>query len=265
MDEIKVLFVNQEIEPYVVGTQMASAGLKLPQQAMALGYDVRTFMPKFGVINERRNQLHEVIRLSGLNLVIAGADHPLIIKVASLQSIRLQVYFIDNEDYFLRRGIFHDELGMPYSDNDERGFFFAKGVLETVKKLRWIPDIIHCNGWFTSFIPPLVRTLYGGESLFGGVKILYTLYDDTPDEPIGANPYNTVGALKITPEEREGMRDADHAALCRLAIRYSDAVGKGEIGLDPGLIAYTKELERPLYDLHSDEQVQAAYKSLMGQ
>ena len=185
--------------------------------------------------------------------------------MASLQSIRLQVYFIDNEDYFLRRGIFHDELGMPYSDNDERGFFFAKGVLETVKKLRWIPDIIHCNGWFTSFIPPLVRTLYGGESLFGGVKILYTLYDDTPDEPIGANPYNTVGALKITPEEREGMRDADHAALCRLAIRYSDAVGKGEIGLAPGLIAYAKELERPLYDLHSDEQVQAAYKSLMGQ
>ena len=113
MDDIKVLFVNQEIEPYVVGTQMASAGLKLPQQAMVLGYDVRTFMPKFGVINERRNQLHEVIRLSGLNLVIAGADHPLIIKVASLQSIRLQVYFIDNEDYFLRRGIFHDELGTP--------------------------------------------------------------------------------------------------------------------------------------------------------
>ena len=196
----KILFINQEITPYVPETEMSLMGNKLPQHVQESGCEIRTFMPKWGNINERRGQLHEVIRLSGLNLVIAGADHPLIIKVASLQSIRLQVYFIDNEDYFLRRGIFHDELGMPYSDNDERGFFFAKGVLETVKKLRWIPDIIHCNGWFTSFIPPLVRTLYGGESLFGGVKILYTLYDDTPDEPIGANPYNTVGALKITPE-----------------------------------------------------------------
>jgi starch synthase len=143
----KVLFVNQEIAPYLSDSELASIGRKLPQGIQELGKEIRTFMPRFGCINERRNQLHEVIRLSGMNLVINEADHPLIIKVASIPSARMQVYFIDNDDFFHRKLTVRDTDGSFFVDNDERIIFFARGVLETVKKLRWDPNLVHCNGW----------------------------------------------------------------------------------------------------------------------
>lgn len=262
MKKMRVLFVNQEIEPYVVGTQMASQGLKFPQEAQSAGCEVRTFMPKFGVINERRNQLHEVIRLSGLNLVIAGVDHPLIIKVASLQALRLQVYFIDNEDYFLRRGIFHDEFGAPYEDNIHRALFFAKGVLETVKKLRWRPDIIHCNGWFTSFIPPLVRNAYASEPLFSRARILTTLYEDDLSEGVGVNSDAVLTGLKITDGEREMLKEANHGAMTRLALNYSHVAAQGENGVDEELLAYAKERGLPCFDLRGVEDLRSIYSEM---
>lgn len=262
---MNVLFVNQEIEPFVVGTTMASFGKKLPQFAQEQGHDVRIFMPKFGVINERRNQLHEVIRLSGLNLIITGEDHPLIIKVASLPPLRVQVYFIDNEDFFQRRGIFHDESGAPYKDNEKRAFFFAKGVLETIKKLHWVPNLVHCNGWFTSFIPFLLKTSYSHDAMFSKAKILYSLYDDTMDECVGKDLLQTVQPLKLTPEQRDALADCTHLSLCRQALAFSDAVGMGDAGAAPELLKYAEEIGKPVFSCADSEALQSVYEEVLHQ
>ena len=153
MEKTRILFISQEITPYLPETEMSKTGRLLPQGIQERGNEIRTFMPRFGCINERRNQLHEVIRLSGMNLIINDTDHPLIIKVASIQAARMQVYFIDNEDYFQRKALLHDNSGKFFEDNDERAIFFARGVFETVKKLRWSPDLIVCQGWLTSLVP----------------------------------------------------------------------------------------------------------------
>src|SRR6188768_4367308 len=155
-EKVKVLFVSQEITPFVDESEIAKIGRQLPQGTQESGKEIRVFMPRFGLINERRNQLHEVIRLSGMNLIIDDSDHPLIIKVASIQAARMQVYFIDNEEYFQRKAIFRDTKKKFFKDNDDRTIFFCRGVLETVKKLGWSPDIIHCHGWMTSLIPLLI-------------------------------------------------------------------------------------------------------------
>ena len=178
MEKKKVLFISQEITPYLPESTLSNIGRYLPQGIQELGKEIRTFMPRYGIVNERRNQLHEVIRLSGMNLIINDADHPLVIKVASIQAARMQVYFIDNEDYFHRKSIFTDENGAYFEDNDERAIFFAKGVLETVKKLRWKPDVVHCHGWFTGFVPLFLKTVYADEPLFSKAKVVYTVYND---------------------------------------------------------------------------------------
>ena len=162
----KVLFITQEITPYVPESEMSLVGRNLPQAIQEKGREIRTFMPKWGNINERRNQLHEVIRLSGMNLIIDDTDHPLIIKVASIQSARMQVYFIDNEDYFQRKHTISDEEGNFFPDNDERSIFFARGVFETVRKLRWAPDLIYCQGWFTALVPLYLKKEYHDDPVF---------------------------------------------------------------------------------------------------
>ena len=162
----KVLFINQEIAPYVPESEISVLGRDLPHRVQEKGFEIRTFMPKWGNINERRGQLHEVIRLSGMNLIIDETDHPLIIKVASIPTSRLQVYFIDNDDYFSRRQMEADENGVEYADNGERAIFYARGVLETVKKLRWAPDIIVCQGWIGAVVPLYIKTAYKVEPSF---------------------------------------------------------------------------------------------------
>ena len=174
----KVLFITQEITPYVSESEMANIGRHLPQAIQEKGREIRTFMPKWGNINERRNQLHEVIRLSGMNLIIDDTDHPLIIKVASIQSARMQVYFIDNDDYFQNRLQTADENGVEYDDNDSRAIFYARGVLETVKKLRWCPDVIHCHGWMTALAPLYIKKAYKDEPSFRDAKVVFSVYED---------------------------------------------------------------------------------------
>ena len=169
----KVLFINQEIAPYVPETALSIMGRDLPTKMQEEGFEIRTFMPKWGNINERRGQLHEVIRLSGMNLVIDDTDHPLIIKVASIPQTRLQVYFIDNDDYFMKRKMALDENGEEYDDNGERAIFFARGVLETVKKLRWSSEIIHCQGWMSYIVPLFVKAAYNDEPTFTDTKLLH--------------------------------------------------------------------------------------------
>ena len=163
MSAKKILFITQEMVPYVDDSAMSLSGRSIPQAVQENGREIRTFMPRWGIINERRNQLHEVIRLSGMNIIIDDTDHPLIIKVASIQSARMQVYFIDNDDYFHHRAMMNDADGSEYEDNAERAIFYARGVLETVKKLRWCPDVIHCHGWMSAIAPLYIRTAYKDE------------------------------------------------------------------------------------------------------
>ena len=169
-------------------------------------------MPRFGCINERKNQLHEVIRLSGMNIIINDVDRPLVIKVASISAARMQVYFIDNEDYFHRKQVYRDDEGKFFSDNGERAVFFARGVLETVKKLRWAPDIIHCQGWISHLLPMYLKESYMDDPIFSGSKVVLSLYDDIPRESF-------TDSLKDTA--------ADGTELAKLAIRYSDGIIMG--------------------------------------
>ena len=171
----KVLFVSQEIFPYLESSTIGNIARHLPQGTQEKGKEIRTFMPRFGVVNERRNQLHEVIRLSGMNLIIDESDHPLIIKVASIQAARMQVYFIDNEEYFQRKHTTHDADNNFFQDNDDRTIFFCRGVLETVKKLGWAPDIIHCHGWMSSLIPLFVKTAYREDPIFRNARVVYSV------------------------------------------------------------------------------------------
>ena len=179
MEKTKVLYVSQEIFPYNSENQMSNIGSNLPQKTQEDGKDIRIFLPKYGTINERRHQLHEVIRLSGMNLIIDDFDHQLIIKVASIQQLRMQVYFIDNEEYFPRRQQFHDIDGNFMSNNDERLIFYCKGVIETVRKLGWSPDVIHCQGWFSSLVPFYIKKLYSGDPLFENTKVVYSVFDNS--------------------------------------------------------------------------------------
>ena len=193
MEKTKVLFVQQEITPYLKDSHMGIIGRYLPQGIQEKGREIRTFMPRYGCINERRNQLHEVIRLSGMNLIINDTDHPLIIKVASIQSARMQIYFIDNEDYFQRKHVFCDASNNFFKDNDERAIFFARGVLETVKKLGWAPDIVHCHGWMSSLLPIYLKRAFVDNPLFSDTKVVYSIYDDD-----FAAPFNNNFAGKIS-------------------------------------------------------------------
>lgn len=259
----RILYVNQEVEPYIVGSHMSQLGANLPRTALEQGAEVRTFIPKYGVINERRNQLHDVHRLSGLNLMIAKEDYTLIIKVASIQGTRLQVYFIDNLEFFsTRQGILHDENDLPYSDNDQRGVFFAKGVLETIKKLRWMPDLIHCNGWFSSYIPPMVRLAYKHDPLFSKVKIATSLYADTLTEPVGVSLKDSATVLKLPEDELVRLETGTHRVLSELAIRYSDAVLVGDAEVDADLLTYAREQGKSLHELSTAEHIDEVYEKI---
>ena len=223
----RILFISQEIFPYMAEeTPMRLLNRQLPEYFQGHGFETRTFMPKFGDINERRNQLHEVIRLSGMNLIIEDSDHPLLIKVASIQSARIQIYFIDNDDLFHRRKGIADEQGVEYADNDDRVIFYARGVIETVKKLRWTPDIILCSGWMSALTPLYLKKAFNDEPFFANSKIVVML-----DDCEYKKPFSTKFSDKL---RIEGVSNTDlrsiagfpvgYEELMRLAVDYSDAI-----------------------------------------
>ena len=222
----KVLFITQEIIPYVKSSQMAIAGREIPQGVQENGFEIRTFMPRWGNINERRNQLHEVIRLSGLNIIVDDSDHPLIIKVASIQQARMQVYFIDNDDYFHKRLMLCDEKGNEYADNTERIVFYARGVLETVKKLRWTPDIIHCHGWISSAVPLFLKKAYQDEPTFENVKVIFSAYDEMPQLPPAQNFARALNFRSVDTKDiaTQGIDLGSPEALGQLAVNFADGV-----------------------------------------
>lgn len=203
-------------------------------------------MPRFGSINERRNQLHEVIRLSGMNLIIDDTDHPLIIKVASIQAARMQIYFIDNEDFFKRKATIANDKGVEFEDNDERSIFYVRGVLETVKKLRWIPDIIHCHGWMTALTPLYIKTAYADTPCFKDSKVIYSLYNDDFAKPFNPNFANKVRFDGIKDTDLTLIRDnTDFETLTRFAIDYSDGVIQQEPVVNLSLLDYAKSSGKP--------------------
>lgn len=246
MSKKRVLFITQEMLPYIEETEIAKTARNLPQGIQQKGKEIRTFMPKFGCINERRNQLHEVIRLSGMNLIINDNDHPLIIKVASIQSARIQVYFIDNEEYFSRKAGLNDKSGNAFKDNDERAIFYCRGVLETVKKLGWAPDIIHCHGWMTSFVPLYIKKAFNEDPIFANSKVVTSLYRSGFDGKLDEN-YAFKGVLDgVDLEDVDNIKEANHLNLQKFAADWSDAIIYGSEGLSDELKDHVGKSGKPI-------------------
>jgi Glycogen synthase len=241
MEETKrVLFVNSEIFPYLPESQISTVGRYLPQGIQESGKEIRSFMPRYGCINERRNQLHEVIRLSGMNIVVSNIDRPLVIKVASISSARMQVYFIDNEDYFHRKAIYEDAAGKFFEDNDERAIFFARGVLETVKKLRWKPDIIHCQGWISHLIPVFLKKVYNDDPIFADTKVVVSLYNDYLDASFSQDATEKMLIGNLTADDVTVFSPANGINLAKLAVQYSDGVIAGAEEINGELESFIK-------------------------
>ncbi len=243
----KILFITQEIEPYVPNSEYTLLGRQMSQYVLEKGREIRSFMPKWGNINERRNQLHEVIRLSGMNLIIDDTDHPLIIKVASIPAARMQVYFIDNDDFFHKRLSVANDEGKEYADNALRAIFYARGVLETVKKLRWVPDVIHCQGWISSIVPVLLKTAYKEEPSFRDCKVVFSITDQPITMPLPENFPASIAYRECTPDVLEGLSTPLMGAdLQKLAIKYSDGAIISSAEPAPELTDFAKASNIPV-------------------
>ena len=259
MKKQRILYVSQEITPYLPESEMSKIGRFLPQGIQELGMEIRTFMPKYGHINERRNQLHEVIRLSGMNLIINESDHPLIIKVASIQAARMQVYFIDNEDYFHQKGILTDVNNVDFDDNDERTIFFARGVLETVRKLRWEPNLVHCHGIITSVIPLYLRKAFEDDPLFNSAKVIISLYNEDFSGEMNNSFKEKVLLEGISSDDVDVISKPDAVALNKLAVNFADGVILGSKDLDPGLLEHVKSSGTPFLEYQDPDNYVKAY------
>ena len=254
----KILFINQEITPYVPDSDLSLMGKAVPNVIQEMGHEIRTFMPKWGTINERRGQLHEVIRLSGMNLIIDDTDHPLIIKVATIVQTRIQVYFIDNDDYFSKRQMTSNEQGEDYPDNGERAIFFARGVLETVKKLRWIPDIIHVQGWMGAVVPLYIKTAYHEEPSFADTKVITSLFTNNLKSDLGSNFKRCVAFRDAKADLLKKYNDNfNFEELGKLAIDYSDGVIAAHKNVNKDLLKYAKAAGKPTLAYPGDDFGQA--------
>ena len=259
MENNKVLFISQEITPYLPENSMSALCRNLPQGIQERGKQIRTFMPRFGNINERRNQLHEVIRLSGMNLIIDDTDHPLIIKVASIQAARMQVYFIDNEDYFSRKNTVVDDDGKEFEDNDERIIFFARGVLETTKKLRWAPDVVHCQGWFTALAPLYIKKTMNDDPYFSDAKVVYSVFDDDFSKDLDPKIKEKAILEGVSEDDLKVLDPATFVNLTKLAIDNSDGIIQGSEKIHPEIEQYIKDSGKPFLAYQPEETYMDAY------
>lgn len=245
----RILFISQEITPYLAEENpIRLLNRQLPEYFQAHGYETRTFMPKFGEINERRNQLHEVIRLSGMNLIIEDSDHPLLIKVASIQTARIQIYFIDNDDLFHRRKGVSDDNGVEYADNDDRVIFYARGVIETVKKLRWTPDVILCSGWMSSLAPLYLKKAFNDEPFFANSKVVLMLDDNEYQKPFSTKFADKLRIDGITNTDVRSIADfpVGYEELLRLAVDYSDAIVYATPKVNQRVANYAETKSKPI-------------------
>ena len=253
MEKARILYISQHIVPFLPATQMSSVSRNLPQAVHEKGREIRVFTPRFGKINERRHQLHEVIRLSGMNLLIDDTDHPLVIKVASIPTARMQVYFIDNDEYFKRKAVLRDADNKLFDDNDERSIFFARGVLETVKKLGWAPDIIHCNGWMTSVVPVYLKQLFGEDPYFANSKIITSIYDEGFDGTLNARMAEKMQQDGIDADSISCIQSPTFDALNALSIQHSDGLIIGSENIDETTLKAIEDSGVPVLSYHGEE------------
>ena len=259
MKKKKILYISQEICPYMNQSSMGDLSGALPQIMQESGRDIRIFLPRFGTVNERRHQLHEVIRLSGMNLIIDDFDHQLIIKVASIQQQRMQVYFIDNEEYFPRRQMFHDHEGNFMCNNDERMIFYCKGVIETVRKLGWSPDVIHCQGWFTSLVPMYIKKLYSEDPLFENTKVIYSVFDNGFKGKLSDTIIDKLLFEDLEADDLAGLKNLNVNTLNKFAISYSDAVVQASEKINKSVLNSIEDSGKPFLDFPGDEEYEKEY------
>ncbi|MDE6237899.1 MAG: glycogen/starch synthase [Muribaculaceae bacterium] len=264
MAKPRILFFSQEIAPYLPATDNSRFGKELPNAMQGRKYEVRTFMPNFGAINERRNQLHEVIRLSGANIVIGDADHPLIIKVASMQPSRIQVYFVDNDDYFQKEDEDSDDLGSNREDNDERAIFYARGAVETAEKLRWEPDMIQVTGWISSLIPLYVKKVVNEGPDFKKAKIVYSILPSSEIAPVDPAIFDKMAENGVKAEDIAALKELpfDDKIFHRMAIRYADGVVFHGEEADPALAEAAEKQGIPYITLKPGEEAAEKYDNL---
>lgn len=265
MENTRVLFVCSEITPYLPESPVATIGRELPQGIQDLGYEIRTFMPRYGHVNERRNQLHEVIRLSGMNLIINDTDHPLIIKVASISAARMQIYFIDNDDYFQRKSMYRDDENNFFADNDERSIFFARGVLETVRKLRWSPNLVHCHGWFACLLAVYLKKAYKDDPLYANAKVVLSIYDEDFDEQFSENFKKKAVFDGVKTKDLELLADPDYKSLMKLCINYADGVIAGSSKINADVKQFIDETNKPFLDYQQPSEYVQAYSDFYEQ
>ena len=252
----KILYVCQEITPYLPETELSGLSRRLVQAMQERGNEIRTFMPRYGCINERRNQLHEVIRLSGMNLIIDNNDHQLIIKVASIPSARIQIYFIDNEDFFSRKAVMTDADGQEFADNDERAIFFSRGVLETVKKLNWSPTVVHCIGWMSAIVPIYLKKVFADDPLFRDVKIVVSLADDRFERPLDQGLGKKIENEGIKDEKLAILAEPSYENFYRFVIDYADGVVVASDKADPKLVEYARSTGKHMLEWQNVEDAE---------
>jgi len=261
MEDKRILYVSSEVVPYLAENEVSLMSYDVPKMINDQGCQIRIFMPRYGNINERRHQLHEVIRLSGMNLVINDLDMPLIIKVASIPKERIQVYFIDNDEYFKRKATFTDEDGELYPDNDERAIFFAKGVVETVKKLNWVPDIIHVHGWLASMLPVYMKHYYKDEALFAQTKIVTSVYGQGFEGTLDMGMINKVKYDEIPGEAVADLETPNYENIVKVAVNHSDAVIIASENVPPSLTKFIESSGKPFLPFAPKEKFAEAYTS----
>ena len=259
MSKKKALIVTQEMNPYTALSEIASIARKLPQYVQEKGMEIRVLMPRFGTINERRHRLHEVVRLSGMNIIVDDDDFPLIIKVASLPGARMQVYFLDNEDFFKRKSVFADAKGKPFKDNPDRMVFFCKGVIETVKKFGWPPDIIHCHGWMTSLIPFYLKTAYKNEPLFQNSKVIYSVYEESLGASFGKNFLEKATINNLEATDLADYQNNDKITLHEGAINFADAIIRGSEKMEDDVEAKLGATDKAVLEYKNEEEYLSAY------
>ena len=249
----KILYVCQEISPYLPETESARLCRALTQAMQERGNEIRTFMPRYGCINERRHQLHEVIRLSGMNLIIDDNDHQLIIKVASIPAARVQIYFIDNDDYFSRKAVLTDPDQKYFPDNDERAIFFARGVLETVKKLRWTPSIVHCHGWFSAVVPVYLKRVFADDPIFRDVKVVVSLYNEAFPEPLDPGFRDKIAGEGVKDKNLDLLDLPSYENLCRFVMHYADGLVAASQDVDLKVIEWARKSGKPILEYQNPE------------
>jgi len=260
MQKTRVLYITPEIVPFLPEGEVSSTVRTLAQGVHERDKEIRIFMPRFGVINERRHQLHEVIRLSGMNLIVNDLDHPLIIKVASVPQARMQVYFIDNEEFFKRKRTYADEDDKPFKDNDERAIFFCRGVVETVKKLGWTPDIVHCHGWMTGFLPLYLKKMYADDPHFLNAKIIYTPYADEFSGNLDSKLIDKLNFDKIANEDVDFLKTPNALNLNKTGAQWADAISIGSEAINSELSSYINDSGKPVLDYQTEETLVDAHQ-----